>query len=93
MPSLHPAPAVGVVLELHRNVVGHVPGLDQPDLDKMRLKLGDPICQLGHLEKFVVILQVVGANPERIGNQSAESAQRHRGESQNRRGFSNGSLG
>ena len=85
MPRLDPAPAVGEVLELDGDVVGHVPGLHEPDLDEMRLELGDPVRQLGHLEELVLVLQVVGANPERVGDQPAKAAQRDRGEGQHRR--------
>ncbi len=82
---LHPAPAIGEILELDRDVVSHVPGLHQPNLDEMRFELGDPVGQLRHFEEFVLVLQVAGANPERVGNQAAKTAQRHGGEGQHRR--------
>ena len=72
-------------LELDGDVVGHVPGLHEPDLDEMRLELGDPVGQLRHLEELVLVLQVVGAHPERVGDQPAKAAQRHGGEGQHRR--------
>src|ERR1039458_2596154 len=91
--ALHPTPAVGKILELHRNVVGHVPGLKQPDLREGRLQFGDPVGKLRGLEKFVVLLQIVGANPKEIGNQAAKAAERDRGERQHgRRIFQHGHV-
>ena len=81
----HPAPAVGGILKFHRNVVGHVPTLKQPDLRERGLQLRDPVRQLCRLEKLVVLLQIIGANPEKIGNNAAKAAERNRGERQHRR--------
>ena len=83
--ALDPAPTVGKILELDGNVVGHVPRLKQPDLREMRLQVRDPIRQLRRLEILVVQLQIIGAHPEQIGNQPAETAQRDRRERQHRR--------
>ena len=44
-----------------------------------------PVRQLEHLEIFVLLLQVVHADPQQVGNQSAKTAQRHRGDRQHRR--------
>ena len=85
MPRSHPAPAVGKILELDGNVVGHVPRLKQPDLREMRLQIRDPVGELRHLEKFVVLLQIIGADPEQVRDQAAKTAQRHRRERQHRR--------
>ena len=85
--ALQPAPAVGKILELDRDVVGHVPGLKNPDLRKMRLEFRDPVGELHHLEKLVLLLQIVCANPEQVGDQPAKSAQRDRRKRQYRRGI------
>src|SRR5437016_5479300 len=73
-----PAPTVGEILELDGDVVGHVPGLHEPDLNKMRLEFGNPIGQLRHLEKFIFVLQIAGADPKRVRNQSAKTAESDR---------------
>ena len=69
-----PAPAVGEILELDGDVVGHVPGLHEPDLNEMGLEFGNPIGQLRHLEKFVFVLKIARADPKGVGNQSAKTA-------------------
>ncbi|OQB89054.1 MAG: hypothetical protein BWX84_02601 [Verrucomicrobia bacterium ADurb.Bin118] len=83
--AFNPAPAVLGVLELDRDVVGHVPGLEKPDLREVRFQLGNPVGQLGHLKKFVLLLQFVGAHPERVRDQTAKAAQGHRGKRQHGR--------
>ncbi|MPN38098.1 hypothetical protein SDC9_185622 [bioreactor metagenome] len=83
----HPSPAVRIVLKLDGDVVGHVPSLHQPDLDEMRLEFGNPVSQLGHLEKLVLLLQIIGTDPQNIGDQSAKAAQCNGGECQHRRGI------
>lgn len=55
-----------------------------PDGDEVRLHLRNPVGELDHLEVFLVDLKVVKANPERVGNQPAEAAQRHGGEGHRR---------
>ena len=84
--TLDPMPAVLRVLELDGDVVSHVPGLDAPDIDEMRFQLGDPIGQLHHVEVFVLVLHLVGANPQGVGDKAPEAAQRHGGEGQGGRG-------
>ena len=84
------APAVRVLagtglLKLDRDIIRQVPGLHEPHLDEMRLEFSDPICQLGHLEELILILQVGGPHPEHIGNQPAEAPQRYGGEGEHRR--------
>ncbi len=54
-------------------------------MDKVRLELGDPIRQLGHLKELVLVLQIGRPHPERVGNQPPESPQRHGGEREHRR--------
>ena len=88
--AFHPAPAVRkiagpILLELDRDVIGHIPGLEEPDLGETRLQLGDPGGQLRRLEKLVVLLQVVGPDPKHVGDQAAEAAQRNRRKSQHGR--------
>ena len=83
--ALHPAPAIGVILELDRNIVSHVPCLMHPNLREMRFQFGNPIGQLRHLRKFIFVLQIAGAHPEKVGDQTAETAERHGGECQHRR--------
>ena len=48
----------------------------------MRLQIRDPVRELGGLEKFVVLLQVVRADPKKIGDQTAKAAECDRGERQ-----------
>jgi len=81
----NPAPAIGPILEFNGDIVRHVPGLHEPDLHKMRFEFRDPIGQLRHLEEFVLFLQIVGANPKGVGNQTAKSTQGNRGEGKDRR--------
>src|SRR5262249_1146843 len=56
-----------------------------PDLSEGRFKLGDPVGQLHHFKILAVVLQIVGANPQRVGNQTAKAAERDGGESEHRR--------
>ena len=82
---LHPQPPVFRVRELHRDVVGHVPRLMDPDAGEMRLQFGDPVGQLHGLEVLAVFLQFGGPDPQGVGDEPAEAAQRHGGEGQDRR--------
>jgi len=81
----NPTPAIRPILEFNRDIVRHVPGLHEPDLDEMRLEFCNPISQLRHLEEFVLFLQIVGANPESVGNQPAKSAESDSREGEDRR--------
>ena len=84
--ALHPLPAILEVLALDGDVVGHVPGLNGPNIGEMRLQRGDPIGQLDHFKIAFLLLQLVGPHPEEVGNQAAEAAEGDRREGQNRRG-------
>ena len=57
-----------------------------PDTGEMGLQFGDPVGQLDGLEVLAVFLEFRGPDPQGIGDESAESAQGHRGEGQNGRG-------
>src|SRR4029077_7030682 len=81
----NPAPASRPILEFNRDIIRHVPGLHEPDLDEMWLEFGNPIGQLRHLKEFVLFLQIVGANPKSVGNQTAKSTQGNRRKCEHRR--------
>ena len=85
-PALDPPPPVIGIGEFDGNIEGHVPGLDDPDLSEARFQFRDPVGQLNHFKIFAVLLQVVGPNPKRVGDEATEAAERDRGESQHRRG-------
>ena len=51
--ALHPHPAVLGVGELDGDVVGHVPGLNDPDGREVRLELGDRIDRDRHRTHFI----------------------------------------
>src|SRR5262245_42006037 len=81
----HPQPTVMHVVELDRNVVGHLQSLMDPHGGEVALESGDRISKLDHLKRFVFRLKIARANPKRIGDQTAESAQRDRGKGEDRR--------
>ncbi len=72
--------------ELDRDVVGHVPRLEDPRGIESGLELGDPVGELNRLEVLALLLEIVRPDPERIGNQAAEGTEGDRGEGQDRRG-------
>ena len=49
----------------------------------MRFELGNPIGELGHLEKFVLVLEIAGAHPKEIRDDAAKAAESDGGESEN----------
>jgi hypothetical protein len=84
-PALHPAPAVPVIAELHGNIECHVPRLDRPHLDDVGLELRDPIRELDHFEELPFFLHLVGANPQRVGDQASKPAEHLGREREHRR--------
>ena len=57
----------------------------RPNGDEVRFKFSDPIGELNQLKKLVFVLQLGGANPQRIGDQPAKTAERNRREREHRR--------
>jgi hypothetical protein len=51
----------------------------------VRFELHDPVGQLDLFEELVLLLQVHGANPERVRDQAAKAAQSHGGQREHRR--------
>ena len=56
-----------------------------PDGHDVRLELRNPVRELHHLEILAVLLQLRGANPERVGDQAAKAAEHLRRERQHGR--------
>jgi hypothetical protein len=53
----------------------------------MGFELGDPIGELSGLEEFVVVLEVIGTNPEDVGDEAPEATEGDGGEGEDRRGI------
>ena len=82
---LNPAPAVFRQRTCHRNIICHIPGQISGRAGKTRLQLGDPRCELHHFKVIALLLQRGGAQPQDVGQQTAETAQRNSGENHDRR--------
>ena len=59
--------------------------MHEPDLNVVRLEFGDPIGQLRHLKKLIFVLQIHGANPKRVGDQTTKTTEGDCGEGEHRR--------
>ena len=59
-------------------------------MGEIGLELGDPGGELGGLEVLVVLLEGIGADPEEVGDQAAETAEGDGGEGEHRRGVVEG---
>ncbi len=75
-----PAPAVLGVREKHGDIVGEVPGLEGPDFGNVGFELADPGGELNEFEELPVVLEFVGAHPEGVGHQAAETAEGNGGD-------------
>ena len=84
--SLDPAPAVLEAGEGDGDVVGHVPGEEGGGGGVARLELDDPAGELDHLEVVALLLHLGGAEPEVVGEESAEAAEGDGGEGEHGRG-------
>ena len=77
---LDPLPARFAVVEFSDEVVGHVPGVEVPDLLDARLQLAHPGVELVELPVFALLLQGTGAEPEGIHQEPLEAAEHVRQE-------------
>ena len=50
-------------IKFNRDIVGHVPSRNAPDMVGSRLELCDPVPELSHLKKFAVFLHLHRAHP------------------------------
>lgn len=85
-----PAPAFFGAFEEDADVVGEVPGVIGPDAGEAGFEFGDPVGELDEFEVAAFVLQAGGANPEDVGDDAAEAAERDGGEDDEGRGVDHG---
>ena len=72
--GLDPVEAGGMVGEHGGDVVGEVPGVEDPGLGGARVEGGDPVRELDELEVASLLLEGRRADPEDFGDDAAEAA-------------------
>jgi hypothetical protein len=71
-----------MIFKLNGNVVGHVPREMHPHVIEGRSEFRNPVRKLDHFKILAFHLQIIHARPQRIRDQSAKPAERHRGKRQ-----------
>src|SRR5262249_52379696 len=75
----HPAPALLGRVERDRDVVGHVPGLKDPDTGEAGLKVADKPRKLIRVKEMALLFELRGSKPEIVDQRRAPEGE-HGGE-------------